>query len=62
MEISKYFVTIPEDETEEEVLDRVQSNILTYVENNKDISATIIKREGTNQIEVKILKLNEHSN
>lgn len=62
MEITKYFIAITEDETEEEVLDRVQNNITTYVENNMDISATIIKREGFNQIEVRILKLNEHRN
>jgi len=62
MEITKYFVEIPEDETEEEVIERVTTNICTYVENNTDISATIIKREGTDIIEIKILKLNEHRN
>lgn len=62
MLLTKYYVTISDEESDEEALERVQDNIFKYVEGHRDISATIIAREDSKQIEVKILKLNEHSN
>lgn len=62
MQLTKYIVFADDDESEEELFERLQDNIFRYVEINQDISATIVKQEGTKQIEVKILKLNEYRN
>lgn len=43
-------------------MEQVTDNLSIYVEHNVDISATIIHKEGTDNITVKLLKLNEHSN
>ena len=63
MQLTKYFVEAEGDEEEiEEFFENLQDSITNYVERNVDISATLVKVEGDNKIEVKILKLNEHSN
>ena len=46
----------------EELLSDLQESMGRYVEKNLDTSTTLIHIEGTNEIQIKILRLNEHSN
>ncbi len=62
IQVTKYSVSLQDDQTIEELMEQLTENITYYVEDNIDISASIIHREGDKEITVKILKLNEHSN
>lgn len=66
IQLTKYSVSPEGEQTIEELMEQVTENLSVYVENNMDISATIIHKEGTGEgtgeVTVKLLKLNEHSN
>lgn len=60
--LTTYVINTEEYPSADELLDELTSSMSTFVEKNLDISTTIIHTEGSNEIIVKILKLNEHSN
>lgn len=62
IQLTKYSVEPKDNQTIEELMEEVTDNLSFYVEDSIDTSATIIHKEGTDNIIIKILKLNEHSN
>lgn len=60
--LTKYSVFQQKEKSMEELLSDLQESMGRYVEKNLDTSTTLIHIEGTNEIQIKILRLNEHSN
>ena len=62
MLVTKYTVQKPDNIQIDELLAEITEDITNFVEQNLDVSATIIKNDLETGVTIKLLKLNEHSN